>query len=289
MAAKPKPAVIIGIIAIAIAVVASVSLYNYLKGQEEEMLKQVGTEKVMTAVGYIPVGSIIDNSMVQPVEWPSKNLPEGTFSSSEQVVGRRTLEKFVLNEPILQAKLIPPEGMPGFLVYKIPEGHRAITVGVDQVAGVAGFVTPGNMVDVVLTITPLGAEESISKIVLQNIPVLATGQIVEQTPEGQPVVVPTVTLDVTPENAENLAVASTQGRLQLVLRSANDTQLAETQGASITKIMTGFDKALKKVASKGRPGKKKIRWKAKKKTKVYKVEVWRDGSMKIETFRVKQT
>jgi pilus assembly protein CpaB len=126
------------------------------------------------------------------------------------------------------------------MTYVVSPGHRAVTVAVNEVAGVAGFVTPGNKVDVVLT-TPLpgNPNETISKIVLQNVPVLATGQIAQETKDGKPIVVPTVTLDLTPEDAENLVLAANKGPLQLLLRNFSDTAEVEGRGATIRKVLGG--------------------------------------------------
>lgn len=241
MAAKPKAVLIVGVIAVVVAIVASVSLYNYLKGQEARVKQAVATERIVVASEEIPVGSTIDAAKLKLADWPKANVPIGAFTSTEQVVGRVAIERHLPGDPVVEARLIPKEGTPGILTYKIPEGHRAMTVAVDQVAGVAGFITPGSKVDVVLIATPPGAAQSISKILptLQNIPVLAIGQIIEQK-EGQPVVVPTVTMDVTPQQAEDLGIASTQGRLQLVLRRAGDADMPKTPGATISKVLTGI-------------------------------------------------
>ncbi len=240
MAAKPRTVLIVGVIAVVIAVVASVSLYNYLKGQEARVKEAVATERIVVASEEIPIGSAIGAAKLKLADWPKANVPIGAFSSTEQVVGRVAIERHLPGDPIIEARLIPKEGAPGILTYKIPEGHRAMTVAVDQVAGVAGFITPGSKVDVVLTIIPPGGTQPVSKIIptLQNIPVLAIGQIIEQK-EGQPVVVPTVTMDVAPAQAEELAIASTQGRLQLVLRRAGDADMPKTTGATVTKVLTG--------------------------------------------------
>ena len=125
------------------------------------------------------------------------------------------------------------------MTYIIPQGHRAVTVSVNEVAGVAGFVAPNNRVDIVLTTTTpkYAAGEKISKIILQNVTVLATGQITEQK-DGKPVVVPTVTLDLMPEEAERLINAASQGSLQLLLRSVIDTAPVEARGATISKVLT---------------------------------------------------
>lgn len=240
MAAKPRTVLIVGVIAVVIAVVASVSLYNYLTGQEARVKEAVATERIVVASEEIPIGSAIGAAKLKLADWPKANVPIGAFSSTEQVVGRVAIERHLPGDPIIEARLIPKEGAPGILTYKIPEGRRAMTVAVDQVAGVAGFITPGSKVDVVLTIIPPGETQSVSKIIptLQNIPVLAIGQIIEQK-EGQPVVVPTVTMDVAPAQAEELAIASTQGRLQLVLRRAGDADMPKTTGATVTKVLTG--------------------------------------------------
>jgi len=200
------------------------------------------------------------------------------------------LQGIVKGEPIVEAKLMPREGTTGVMSYKIPEGHRAMTVAVDQVSGVAGFITPGSKVDVVLTTTPPGKDEPISKIVHRNIPVLATGQVIEQK-DGQPVVVPTVTLDVAPEEAERLAMSTSQGRLQMLLRRAGDEGSAATPGATITRVLTeaGGVPAAQRLVSKrpataARPGEAKLGMSG----ETFNVEVWRDGSKTIETFKVRK-
>jgi pilus assembly protein CpaB len=180
-------------------------------------------------------------------------MPVGqTFSSVEQVTGRTAIDKYTAGEPIVETKLVPKEGQSGILTYKIPEGHRAMTVAVDQVSGVAGFISPGNKVDVVLTTTTPGSGQlQVSKIVLQDVPVLATGQVISQEKKDEkPVVVPTVTMDVTPEDAEKLAIASTQGRLQLVLRRVGDKEVTKTTGATVKKVMAGASEEAPKALTK---------------------------------------
>ena len=291
MAAKPKAVVIIGIVAVAIAAVASYALYNYLKGQEEKVATAVATTKVVVASQDISTGTTINTSQVKTADWPKANVPQGAFVSTDQVAGRIAVDRFVPGDIIVEAKLVPKEGQTGVLTYKIPEGHRAMTVAVDQVAGVAGFITPGNKVDVVLTTSPPGASQQISKIVLQNVPILATGQIVsEQQKDGKPVIVPTVTVDVTPEDAEKLAIASTQGRLQLVLRRAGDAEVAKTVGETVGKVMTGATvvaKAEKAQApsTKTKVAKKTREAKAEKPAEVTHVEILRGSQKTTESFK----
>jgi pilus assembly protein CpaB len=287
MAAKPKTLYIFGALAIAIAAVAAYLLYDYLKGEEKRVSEAVAIERVVVAATEIPVGSAINITQIKTVDWPKANVPQGALLSTDQATSRVAVQTFMPGDPIVEGKLVPKEGAPvSILTYKIPEGHRAMTVSVDQVAGVAGFINPGNIVDVVLTASPPGSSQSISKIVLQNVPVLAVGQIVEQK-EGKPVAVPTVTTDVSPEDAEKLAVASTQGRLQLVLRRAGDKEVANTGGATVSKVMSGA-KGGAPVKVTSSTSKKapvaKVQEAPKEEAKVS-VEVYRGGQKTTETFK----
>ena len=129
----------------------------------------------------------------------------------------------------------------GTMAYIIPDGHRAMAVAVNDVAGVAGFVLPNSAVDVVVT-TQLGGGQRISKIVLQNLRVLAVGQKMEEK-EGKAIQVPTVTLSITPAEAEKLALAGNIGTLQLLLRGAKDNASASTRGASLPNLLSGGNSA----------------------------------------------
>src|SRR4030043_1968626 len=286
MAARPKALYIFGAIAIAIAALAAYLLYNYLKSEEERVSGAVATVPVVVASAEIPIGSSINITQVKTIGWPKASMPQGAFSSTDQTTGRVAIQTFMPGDAIVEAKLMPKEGAPfSILTYKIPEGHRAMTVAVDQVSGVAGFINPGNIVDVVLIASPPGSNLTISKIVLQNMSVLAIGQIVEQK-EGKAVPVPTVTMDVTPEDAEKLAIASTQGRLQLVLRRLGDKEVAKTTGATVTKVMTGATagpiKAAPTSAKKASVAKTPA---VKKEEPKVSVEVYRGGQKATETFK----
>ena len=288
MAAKPKAVIIVGALAVVIAAVAAYYLYTYLSVQEKKVSEAVATEKIVVAAEEIPVGGTIEAKQLKTADWPKAIMPQGAFLSTDQVVGRVAVQPFMPGDPLTEAKLMPKEGPTSVLTYKIPEGHRAMTVGVDQVAGVAGFITPGNMVDVVLIANLPGSTQTLGKIVLQNVPVLAVGQIIDQK-EGKPVVVPTVTMDVTPEDAENLAIASTQGRLQLVLRRFGDKEEAKTTGATITKVFSGARVEAK--AAEGKPARvarKAKKGGAEKPAEVsVTVDVLRGGQKTTQQFKVK--
>jgi pilus assembly protein CpaB len=178
---------------------------------------------------------------------PNGSMPDGAFKKLDQVIGRVAIMPMGLREAITNSKLAPA-GMGGGLPAVIPEGYRAMTVKVDDVAGVSGFIMPGSHVDIVAVVTPQGPDGSnegpVSKIVLQNIKVLATGPKID-SPENQrePNAVKAVTLQVTPDQAERLALAASQGSLQLVMRNYGDRGDSDTTGASKDGLLQGYKPA----------------------------------------------
>lgn len=239
---RQKTVIIVTTLAIVFAVVAAGLVYNYLRTQEQ--LKAGQLQPIVVAAMEIPIGSKLTDTMVKTAPWPKESVPLGSALDPKALTtaGRVTIKPIPAGEPITEDKLAPLGGATGagFMTYVVPPGHRAVTVAVNEVAGVAGFITPGNKVDVVLT-TPLpgNPNETISKIVLQNVPVLATGQIAQEQKDGKPVVVPTVTLDLLPEDAENLVLAANKGPLQLLLRNFSDTEKVVGRGATIRKVLSG--------------------------------------------------
>jgi pilus assembly protein CpaB len=288
MAAKPKAVFIVGIVAVIIAAVAAYFLYDYLKTQEKKVSEAVATQKIVVAAENIPLGDTIKDRQLKLADWPKANLPQGALLSIDQGAGRIVIQTLQVGDPVTESKLVPVGGPATVLTYKIPEGHRAMTVGVDQVAGVAGFINPGNLVDVVLTTRPPGATLTLSKIVLQNVPILAIGQIIEQK-EGKPVVVPTVTMDVTPEDTEKLAIASSQGRLQLVLRRFGDKEEVRTLGATVTKVISGASVRARPSPGKGKrgPGVEVRKAPEMPVEKVVSIDVLRAGQKTTQQFKVK--
>jgi len=286
MAARPKALYIFGALAVAIATIAAYLLYTYLRSEQKRVSEAVATVPVVAASAEIPVGSSINITQIKMVDWPKASLPQGALSSTDQATGRVAVQSFAPGDPIVETKLVPKEGAPfSILTYKIPEGHRAMTVAVDQVAGVAGFINPGNIVDVVLTASTPGSNQSISKIVLQNVPVLAVGQIVEQK-EGKPNTVPTVTVDVSPEDSERLAVASTQGRLQLVLKRVGDKEVVNTTGATVTKVMTGATAGpIKAVSTSSKKASMSTAPAVKRGETNSSIDIFRGGKMTTESFK----
>ncbi len=200
-------------------------------------------KRVVVAALTITLGGKIKPEQVQLVEWPENLIPQGAFTEVSKAVDRVAITDFISGEPILESRLAP-EGSTAGLSAIIPSGTRAITVRVDEVIGVAGFIAPGTFVDVIATSVNLGGEQekSNSKIILQNVKVLASGQkteIQQEGKEGKPVEVKTVTLQVTPDQAESVALAATAGKLQLVMRNTMDQQMVSTGGTNAGELFTG--------------------------------------------------
>jgi pilus assembly protein CpaB len=197
---------------------------------------------VVVAKVDIPLGTKIEAEQLSTVQFPSDAMPEGTFDKAEKLVGRVAVVGVAAREPVTDFKLAP-EGSQGGISAVIPAGYRAMTVKVDDVIGVAGFLTPGTMVDVLTVIDPPGntiSSNPISKIVLQNVKVLASGQNLDKPKdEREADAVKAVTLQVTPDQAEKLALASTEGKLRLVLRNGIDQDDEQTKGADKKSLLTG--------------------------------------------------
>ena len=193
---------------------------------------------IVVAAADIPVGTKLTPPHLKSTLWPKNSLPAGHALDQQSVLGRVTIKPHSSGEPVVEGRLMPRDKTTGtgLMSYIIPPGHRAITVAVNEVAGVAGFLSPNSKVDVVLTTTPQGSNDTISKIILQNVPLLATGQATEQK-DGKPVVVTTVTLDMTPEDSEKIVLAASRGSLQLLLRGVTDGERVETRGATVTKVL----------------------------------------------------
>lgn len=196
------------------------------------------TVKVAVANTDINLGQRLAPEFVKLVEWPRESLPPGTLSDLKTVDGRVTKASVMRGEPILESKLTPA-GTKGGLSAVIAEGKRAITVRVNDVVGVAGFALPGSFVDIIVntqkagmkTNTATEGEQSISKIVLEKILVLAVAQEVNRD-ETKPKVVNAVTLEVSPEEAEKLDLARSVDSLSLVLRNQVEARPVETAGAT---------------------------------------------------------
>lgn len=201
------------------------SFFVYRQVSRATAPKPAAIRQVVVAATPLPLGARLQDQSLRLIAWPSDSaLPQGVFTRKEDCLDRALVSSVVENEPILEARLAPKEGGAGLAV-TIPEGMRAVSVQVNEVIAVAGFVLPGSMVDVLVTGSPGGqGSANITKSVLENVRVLAAGQQIEQDKEGKPHTVPVITLLVSPEDANKLTMAANQGRLQLALRNTIDTK-----------------------------------------------------------------
>src|SRR5229473_5768216 len=225
--------------ALLFGLLAAVTVSRYLSSAQaySKDLKAIAVAKVA-----IPLGTKIIPEQVMMVQFPKESTPDGAYESAEKLTGRVAVTNIAAREPITEARLAP-EGTAGGLSAVIPEGYRAMTVKVDDVVGISGFIMPGTLVDVVVVIDPgdkSGMQDPISKIVLQNIKVLANGQNIDK-PEDQRQAnsVKAITLQVTPEQAEKLALASSEGKLQLVMRNSTDQGDEKTNGVNKRGLLNG--------------------------------------------------
>src|SRR6266702_914834 len=173
---RPGAVVVVSVVALVFAGLASWGVYNYLQ-KETQKSKATQTEKTVVAAADIPLGTKLNATQLKTVNWPRESRPPGSFADANQAVDRIVVHQIGAGDAVTEPKLLPKDmkSGAGIMTYIVPTGHRAITVAVNEVAGVAGFLSPSNHVDVVLTTQiPGSPSENISKIVLQNVPILAT-------------------------------------------------------------------------------------------------------------------
>jgi len=195
------------------------------------------TVPVVLASQDLTLGTVLAEDDLRVVEWPAGAVPTGFANTREELVGQSLIGDVSENEPILATNLAD-EGLRG-LIPLIEPGMRALSVRVDEVVGVAGFVTPQTRVDIILIMTPPGGADPVSKVILQNIQALAAGQQIQQTEDGEPITVTVVTVLVTPEQAEKLALAADAGKIQMALRHTLDLESVETQGERTSRLFAG--------------------------------------------------
>jgi pilus assembly protein CpaB len=196
------------------------------------------TTRVVAAAANIKLGSILTDNDLTTVEMGG-TLPQGTILNAKDVIGRGVLSDLYAGEPILTSRLAAP-GSGGGLAATIPTGMRAAAIKVDEVVGVAGFVTPGMHVDVLISGNPPGTSNNtqgtLTKTLLQNIEVLSAGTDIQKDAEGKPQQVQVVNLLVNPQQAELLSLAGNETHLQLVLRNPLDTQQTKPAETSMAQL-----------------------------------------------------
>ena len=238
-----RPVVFLGLSAFA-AVLAAVIVFSALRKREAEVQRAMArTVEIAVAARDLPLGARLAPLDLKLARWARDSLPAGAFTDPNAVVGSFVKNRFLQNEPVVASKLFTGDKSAGVMPLLIPEGMRAMSVPVDEVSVIAGFVKPKTRVDVLAAISSTGDEQkSFSKIVVQNVEVLAVAQQIDHG-KDEPEVVKVVTLLVTPEQAEKLTLASREGTLRLSMRSYGDERIVATPGADVSGLLRGDNRA----------------------------------------------
>jgi pilus assembly protein CpaB len=221
------------------ALVAAMVVYSALKKREaqidEAMVKSVS---IVVAAKDLSIGSKIDGSSVKLVRWSKDDMPPGAFTDPGAVMNQFTKTSFVTNEPIIGDRLFSGDKNAGVLPLLIPSGMRAISVPVDEVSDISGFVLPHSRVDLLVSVTnSQNGNQPFSKIVLQNVEVLAVAQEIENANVDKPEVVRVVTLLVTPDQAERVVLATHEGPLRMAMRNYEDKKIVDTEGVNMSDLL----------------------------------------------------
>ncbi|WP_028571501.1 Flp pilus assembly protein CpaB [Desulfonatronum lacustre] len=233
-------------LAMAIAVVGSMFIYNWLQQQNTgipaKVVEEIQKERpdigpVAVAAFDLAAGTRLSAEMIADREQILKNLPQGHFRNSSDLIGRVAIVPLKEGEAIIEHRLAPIDIRTGGVSALLGEGKRAVAVEGDKVIGLSGFIHPGNKVDVLVTWMDAETEEDVTKIVLENVTVLATGTVMQETENGATAPVDVYTLELTPEETEILTHVRNQGRLQFALRSPIDVNSVVTRGATTRHAM----------------------------------------------------
>jgi pilus assembly protein CpaB len=230
---KPLIPITLGVV---FAAVAAFMTLGYLKqASTKPVTPKLETETVVVATSGIKRGDTVSAENVKVVDWPKNAVPDGAFTTLESSIGTVARTPIFENDPITQHKVVDANSK-SVLSMLIPDGRRAISIKVNEVTGISGFVAPSSRVDVLVSLPQKDEDQARTKVVLQDIEVLAIAQAIEQR-ENKPVIVNTVTLNVLPTEAESLTLAANEGSLQLTLRNDRDQARVYTAGVSLDQLV----------------------------------------------------
>jgi pilus assembly protein CpaB len=233
-------------VAIAIAALATFGVYRVLETTKAS--SRIATRPLVVAAKNLAEGSALDRTALSVREWPVATIPAGAFSSPDSLIGRVTRVAVFEGEALVPGRLAPAGTGPGIEV-KISPGKRAMGVRINDVAGVSGLIQPNSRVDVLVNIhNAAQGGRQVSKLFMENMRILSVGTSVERDAEGKPIQATTAALEVTPEEAERLAVAVNQGSIQLVLRGYGDPDSVKTKGASSSDVLSQINNAPERTA-----------------------------------------
>ncbi len=244
---------VLGVSLLFALVISSVFYQMTAHGSSAKRVEATDLKDVVVAARPLSVGTTVKPPDIKLAKVPSAGYPKGAFSKAEEVIDRPVISNILLDEPILEGRLAARGSGLG-LAPVIPVGMRAVTVRVNDVTGIAGFVLPGMRVDVLVTGRPPSTDGTITATALQNMLVLSAGTNIQPDAKGQAIQAATVTLLATPDQAETLTLANNEGRIQLVLRNGSDQTIEKTPGRDISELygMRGIKKK-PEAAAKPRP------------------------------------
>lgn len=259
------------------AMLASVVVYSALKRREAEVQQALAKNVQIVVAAYdLPLGTKIEAGELKLAKWSGDAIPEGAYTDPRQAIGSYVKSQFVSNEPIVANKLFLGQKTAGVMPLLIPFGMRAVSVPVDEVSDIAGFVLPHTRVDVLVALNGgEGNVKPLAKIVLQNVEVLAVAQEVEMK-KDEPEVVKVVTLLVSPQDSERLALANREGTLRLAMRNYNDNKIVLTSGADVAQLLRAYSLEPDLPVMSPQPGPHRVSAPAAR-PRPFQVEIYRNG------------
>jgi pilus assembly protein CpaB len=231
----PRRLVLVLVVAAVVGLLASTLVYRVLK----QVAQSQETDTIVVATVNMNMAETVTSAHVKLVPWPAKSVPSGAVRTVAEAEGRVVRASIVAGEPMLDGKLAPQlAGKGGLMAMLVPEGQRAVTIKVDDAIKESGFVLPNSRVDVLVSMAKdKASQDRISKVIIQDVTVLAAGQTVELR-DNKPVTITTVTLALDPAQAERLALAQSEGKLTLAMRNLRDNQIVQTKGVTAASLLS---------------------------------------------------
>ena len=226
--------------AIIVALLSTFGVYRVLEVTKANA--RVATAPVVIAQKDLTEGASIDRMAVVVAQWPVGTIPAGAFTSIDSVAGRVTRVAVFKGEALVPGRLAPDGTGPGLEV-KITPGKRAFAFRINDVSGIAGLIQPNSRVDILVVINSGAEKGNVAKLFMENMRVLAIGAVAQRTEDGRQINAAVCTVEVTPEQGEKLAIATTQGQIQLMLRGYGDPDSAKTAGATTAQIVSTLNKS----------------------------------------------
>ncbi len=221
--------------ALVVAVIATFGVYRVLEATKAS--SRIATVPVVVAAKDMPEGVIVDRVALVVAQWPAGTQPAGAYTTVDSVANRVTRVAIYKGEAIVPGRLAP-EGTGAGLEVKITPGKRAYGIRINDVASLAGMVQPNSRVDIMVVISDPEQQKQVAKLFMSNMRVLAIGAAPERAQDGRPISAAVASIEVTPDEAEKLAIAAAQGSLQLVLRGYGDPDSISTAGAVANDVLT---------------------------------------------------